>query len=55
MLPFPVASEVVVPAPSPNAHAPTSPGGVGGAASVVTSATAEYGPRLIDVSTARTR
>src|SRR3954454_21436045 len=29
-LPLPVASAVVVPMPSPNAHAPTSPGGVGG-------------------------
>jgi len=41
VLPLPDASAVVVPTPSPNAQAPTSPEGVGGAAPVVASATAE--------------
>ena len=39
--PLPEESAVVVPLPSANAQAPTRPGGVGGAAPVVASATAE--------------
>ena len=54
MLPFPEASALVVPLPSANPHAPTKPGGVGGAALVVASAADEYPPRLPAASAART-
>src|SRR3954467_7971869 len=39
--PFPDASAVVVPVPSPNAHAPTRPAGWTGGSAVVTSTTVE--------------
>jgi hypothetical protein len=52
VLPFPDASLTVVPAPSLNEYAATSPGIV---ASVVALATFEYGPRFPAASVARTR
>src|SRR3954468_22875899 len=42
VLPLPLRSAVVMPAPSLNAQAPTSPDGVGGALPVVASAMFEY-------------
>src|SRR4051794_32082100 len=53
--PVPDASAVVVPAPSPKAQAPTSPGAEGWAAPVEASTTFEYAPRLPLPSAARTR
>ena len=51
VLPFPDASETVVPEPSSNPYAATSPEGAAGVLAVATLLT---GPRLLDVSMART-